>query len=737
MIYVPKSDLLYLSHLLTRVSALTHNTDVYVHSRCAESRQNQVCLTGGVKVTELRHAYELNRMVRLPVASLQDKADASQASTDLLPLATCCVPHYHKGESVPPVNPNNTYPLVSESTPESLKKAYPRHVYPKSLVRYTTTPRIITSRPAEFIGRDGRTYRVLTSQDDRNERLIQWLASNEDPEYDALDAGHVFVTYTLFDNIPTYPNGPIDTTFLGERRIHVYPRYTPDCAKYTALLRCCSNTEVVNAEIRANVVIRPDTVQLLTLKFFRKIQAAGKEGKVWANVALEKYEKFCASLEKDLEEDGHLANTYKLADGRINSMVMRDITFTPDKMTYQSLSVELPGLYKSYVRHTDFMSDFDIYTITQQLVTKLDEAAQQVLTTERANRKLIEPVASPTDTTVEEGPDAKPKEVKEQEGDQTVTLLDGLVINGMPITLTAKVKSGARYLNGVKIHKQELTQVLYRAICHDDAEHYKAFLKQVSKLCLRWHDVLANGLPVKIHSDMTQDEYRNPQAGERAPRLRFFRDRESSRIFLKLNDELKVPVNFHKLLTKARILNRKTDDYQTGGNDMLRPSDEENATVFQGRSIMSGDLYSKRDHNWAKLFLTRALVESTKDKDGTQHLTLPQVEQVLGIAVSSQLAVLQRSYALLERTIEKAGAQECTYKDQPAYKVQGNSGRNYIVIKRDAKVYNADTGAYICIVNSGQYKGAGFDDVAARLLALKNDSVMQNIITTLKHQPAN
>jgi hypothetical protein len=58
--------------------------------------------------------------------------------------------------------------------------------------------------------------------------------------------------------------------------------------------------------------------------------------------------------------------------------------------------------------------------------------------------------------------------------------------------------------------------------------------------------------------------------------------------------------------------------------------------------------------------------------------------------------------------------------------------REYAVIIETAKVYDFATKQYRCIVNDRHYAGAGYDDIAARLLALKNDSTMQQHIGTLR-----
>jgi negative regulator of replication initiation len=68
---------------------------------------------------------------------------------------------------------------------------------------------------------------------------------------------------------------------------------------------------------------------------------------------------------------------------------------------------------------------------------------------------------------------------------------------------------------------------------------------------------------------------------------------------------------------------------------------------------------------------------------------------------------------------------------KPAYKVTGKL-RTYAIIIQSAKVYDFDSKQYRCIVNSSHYQGAGYDDIATRLLALKNDSVTQDSIGTLR-----
>jgi hypothetical protein len=53
-------------------------------------------------------------------------------------------------------------------------------------------------------------------------------------------------------------------------------------------------------------------------------------------------------------------------------------------------------------------------------------------------------------------------------------------------------------------------------------------------------------------------------------------------------------------------------------------------------------------------------------------------------------------------------------------------------VLENAKVYDLDTKKYRCIVNDHHYQGVGYDDIAARLYALRNDAISQKHIGTLK-----
>jgi hypothetical protein len=94
-------------------------------------------------------------------------------------------------------------------------------------------------------------------------------------------------------------------------------------------------------------------------------------------------------------------------------------------------------------------------------------------------------------------------------------------------------------------------------------------------------------------------------------------------------------------------------------------------------------------------------------------------------------AAIERSKIFMDTAVKMTKAEKIDFMGKAAYKVQG-ALRTYAIVIENAKVYDFETKQYRCIVNNHHYDGAGYDDVATRLLALKNDSVMQSSISTLR-----
>ena len=123
-----------------------------------------------------------------------------------------------------------------------------------------------------------------------------------------------------------------------------------------------------------------------------------------------------------------------------------------------------------------------------------------------------------------------------------------------------------------------------------------------------------------------------------------------------------------------------------------------------------------------------------KDVKITQEclLTDEQAEFVGKMAEEFQKKAIERSKVFLANAVKNTGAQLIQFQGEEGYLVEG-SIRKYVVNKRTNMVYNYETKGYICIVEPGHIVSVGFDALAARLYALKNDSVMVTKISTLRH----
>jgi hypothetical protein len=114
-----------------------------------------------------------------------------------------------------------------------------------------------------------------------------------------------------------------------------------------------------------------------------------------------------------------------------------------------------------------------------------------------------------------------------------------------------------------------------------------------------------------------------------------------------------------------------------------------------------------------------------------------QLDKVKAIKLFERMEIerekaIKRSELFLENAIKQTKAELVMHNGNEAYLVKGNL-RSYIVMKETGQVFEAKSKKYICIVNSNHYKGVGYDSIASRLLGLRNDSMIENIVGTLRN----
>jgi len=123
-----------------------------------------------------------------------------------------------------------------------------------------------------------------------------------------------------------------------------------------------------------------------------------------------------------------------------------------------------------------------------------------------------------------------------------------------------------------------------------------------------------------------------------------------------------------------------------------------------------------------------------------EGVTAEDVKDLIDAGKQAYISALEKSKELLENCEKVLGVQQehIELKDGNSftgYRIKG-SLRDYVVNAKDERysVYDADTAAYICIVDKTNAAQAGLDRLVNRLFALHNDSRVATQITTLKRR---
>jgi hypothetical protein len=451
------------------------------------------------------------------------------------------------------------------------------------------------------------------------------------------------------------------------------------------------------------------TAEMLRLRMLKKMVATAK------NI----YKSISSTIDDDYRKNTTLLVVGKLLNCEVEKTTINNIVLTNRSATYDRVSIEADNLLSVLYKKLNFNSEFDIYTITEAYADHISaelDAARHVMA-----KDAIKTVQAEANVNLDEH-DAQ-LEAVEEEVPQELRELPTFKINGIDITPSVSVTC-QRYLNKIRINKEEIGKAIHRASCHHDANDYKLFLKSVCKMSIKWHDIIANGMAVKMHSTITREEYQDEKPGPSAPALKFNIDKENKCINIQVDKERQVKVSLAKIVRKVDSLNRRTD------NGYMRTRDWQN-------------YFSNRTYNWCQHQLVQILVDaSTFELDGVDAegkavkikqvlLNKDDITKLLDIANEAKRAAVERSKEFLNTAVQLTKAEKIEFLGEQAYKVQGTM-RTYAVVIKNAKVYDFETKQYRCIVNDRHYAGAGYDDIAARLLALKNDSVMQEKIGTLR-----
>jgi hypothetical protein len=554
-------------------------------------------------------------------------------------------------------------------------------------------PKIIEQDPIEFTEGD-HTYRFLTEYKDWNSPQFSVICRNDDKMYDYLDKGFYF--HTIEHTVG----------FKKTYRHVVANAYDVNVAHIFAM--CCAEPKLIDM-LQHGCFINVHTAEMTRLKMSKKLNDGKSKSKYSEHIS--------NAIETDYKQNTTLLVVGKLVEGSIDKTTINNISFTKSGAIYEQISIEADNLLDVLYQELNFNGEFDIYTITNIYAAHMEKTLNK--------SDPEQPQDAPAVADEGEPVEQQPEQDVELEGAER-KIVSSVKINNISIN-TSISKTYQRYINGVRINKDELAKAISRASCYHNEDDYKLFLKSISRMSIKYHDIIANGLPVKIHSTITRDEYATYEPGPLAPALKLCIDSQHKHFKLQVDKDRLVRVHLGKLIKKVEVLNKKT-----------------NGKNYYG--LVPGGFYKThgvRNYIWCAEQLVNILIECStfqrvqKKEDGTEELvsevliTRGDIVKLLDVVNEQKRQVIERSKEFLATAVKLTDAKIIEFLGKQAYHVKGTL-REYAVIIETAKVYDFATKQYRCIVNDRHYAGAGYDDIAARLLALKNDSTMQQHIGTLR-----
>lgn len=258
-----------------------------------------------------------------------------------------------------------------------------------------------------------------------------------------------------------------------------------------------------------------------------------------------------------------------------------------------------------------------------------------------------------------------------------------LFCGGFSIKLEKKPdKSGESdrfYIDGIRINKGEVVEVLNKALCYQKKKDYLEFLREVSRCSIKIHNVLSEGLIYNL-GDRSEGDIL----------CKIILERKKNRHFIKFND------NLHQIRNINNLIEIQNWTYNHLNTHILADRMNKNANMTYDLAIET-------------------------IKDGLKYYK----------------ESLERAKQLLQDTIKSLKVKETEINNNKefegkGYLVKGKSGKEYF-IGEDLKVYEYPNMRYICIIDKSRTNLNKIDLLISRILALANDKVMieDNLINTL------
>ena len=366
-----------------------------------------------------------------------------------------------------------------------------------------------------------------------------------------------------------------------------------------------------------------------------------------------------------------------------------DIRFTKTTAKYEALTVGYAGLLDIISAHgyVSWSKQFDIYDLVAAVANKLRYSLKN---------------------------DAQ----------------DTFTANGMQITVS---KHNYRVsINGFPINQDEVVDVVRRTLCYTDVVEYNKFVANVSKMSLLNHDALASGLTLPWRKlpagtgEAGSSFYRRDRDNnwKNMPRLRFKRIDGVIGVVTDVDGEKHTPMrNFTGFVRSIQRLFKTinfggTRDYE--GNYVIRDYKyaEKKLVALLRKHISSPPRRVKNaDKTWTKV-------------DPAPLITEKEATAILVAADTVTEKAIARAKEFLASIVTRVGAEKAELNGSAGYKVKGKK-HIYFVNEDTNQVHSYETGNSICIVNANHQVNLGHDELATRLLLLKNDEKTVGQVGTL------
>jgi len=550
----------------------------------------------------------------------------------------------------------------------------------------------ICEQPYEAV-ENGITYRTIFDS-----FFNHACVPHTDVLYNYLDKGFFFVSLREHPGRTSYRS--MDSEYSGPGII-VANELTLDVILIFCLVL---NYPKFTAHLQNECFINAGTAKVIRIKLEKELQTQANNSGM--RYVYNSYEHVRNALLKEYEKTANSNILQRVIEDKLPHATYNGIKLTKHKVQYEHITLEATDLIKMLQNIAIFDERTDIYSVVADYTRYIHQAVENAALREDGNPSIE-------------------FEFK---------------INDIPIKLKREYSNSRRTINGKHINIAELMEVMNQATCYSDAAEYNKFIKAVSNMSLKLHKAVANGVPVKIVSTMNYEDYRKSQAPACAPKIKFKKD--NNKYKLVISDTETVPIKLNNCVNKLNKINAKVDNrwgrrtghrnYAWGLEQVIQALvasctfEEEEARDFEERQVVSIDGKSEE------------VIRTVKKKVKTEkcYLTKEKAQFICKEAEAFQKRALERSKIFLETAVKATGALRTTLDGESGYLVEGRTTK-YFVNEKTNTVHNYETKGYICIVEKGHKIESGYDALAARLYALKNDSMMAQKISTLKNaQPA-